>query len=222
MIDTRETYQDLFSIYWPIGLAVLVIVWVVTIAFVIRYRAAADRPRRKKSKSMVEEVYAGGLALIAATLVFFTFSAMSDNDADRDPQALVGPDLPPGAETVKVRTTAAKWRWRFDYPEWGITERGTDTNPARLVVPAGIPIEFEQTSLDVIHSFWVPELRYKKDAFPERLHRFALEFPEPGVYTGGKCAEYCGLRHSYMNFVVRVMEPAEFRTWVEQNRRKSE
>ncbi len=121
-----------------------------------------------------------------------------------------------------MRVTAAKWRWRFDYPEWGITQTADDPAPARLVVPAGVPVEFEQTSLDIVHAFWIPELRFKKDAFPERNHRFVLEFGEPGILDGGKCAEFCGLRHSYMTFTVSVMERDAFRAWVAENRRRPE
>jgi cytochrome c oxidase subunit II len=220
MIDTRQNYDDLFSIYWPVGVAVGVVIWVVTIAFVVRYRAGAGRPRRQASESKLEYVYAALLACVAIVLVLITFSAMSDDPADSHPATLAGAKLPAGAQPVRIRTTAAKWRWRFEYPDYGITQTAVGRSPARLVVPAGVPVEFEQTSVDVIHAFWIPELRFKKDAFPGRVHRFVLTFPRAGVLSGGKCAEYCGLDHAYMTFTVRVMEPGEFRAWAEANRGK--
>jgi cytochrome c oxidase subunit 2 len=217
-IDTRQNYEDLFAIYWPIGVAVLVVIWVLTIGLVVRYRAGAGRPLRQKSGSPIEYVYAGLLTCVAAVLVYLTFQAMSDDPADTHPATLAGATVPAGVQAVKVRTTAAKWRWRFDYPDYGISSIAVGRAPARLVVPAGVPVEFEQTSIDVIHAFWIPELRFKKDAFPGRVHHFVMEFPKPGILSGGKCAEYCGLDHSYMTFTVRVMNPGEFRAWVEANR----
>jgi len=220
VIDTRQNYDDLFSVYWPIMLGVLVVIWVLTIVFVIRYRAGADRPLRRASESKLEYVYAGSLACVAVALLVITFNAMSDDPADSHPATLAGAKLPAGAQPVRIKTTAAKWKWRFDYPDYGIAQTAVGRAPARLVVPAGVPVQFEQTSIDVIHAFWIPEMRFKKDAFPGRVHRFVLEFPKPGILSGGKCAEYCGLDHSYMTFTVRVMEPGEFRAWAEANRGK--
>jgi cytochrome c oxidase subunit 2 len=216
--NTRQNYDDLFSVYWPIMVGVLVVVWVLTIAFVIRYRAGANRPVRERSESRLEYVYAGFLACVAVALVVITFSAMSDDPADSHPATLAGANVRAGAQPVRIRTTAAKWKWRFDYPDYGITQAQAGRAPARLVVPAGVPVRFEQTSTDVIHAFWIPELRFKRDAFPGRVHRFVLDFPKPGILSGGKCAEYCGLDHSYMTFTVRVMAPGEFRAWAEAHR----
>jgi len=218
--NTRETYDALFSVYMPIMIGVLVLIWVLTIAFVVRYRAGANRPLRQKAESHLEYVYAGFLACVAIVLVVITFNALGDDPADSHPATLAGHKLPAGAQPVQIKTTAAKWKWRFDYPAYGITQTAVGRAPARLVVPAGVPVQFEQTSTDVIHAFWIPELRFKKDAFPGRVHHFVLEFPKPGILSGGKCAEYCGLDHSYMTFTVRVMEPGEFRAWAEANRGK--
>jgi cytochrome c oxidase subunit 2 len=218
--DTRQNYDDLFSIYWPIGLGVGVVIWVATIVFLVRYRAgaAAVRPRRQRSESPLEYGYAALLVCVAAALVVITFHFMSDDPADTHPATLAGAKVPPGTQPVNVRTTAAKWRWRFDYPDLGITQTSVGRAPTRLVVPAGVPVQFEQTSIDVIHAFWIPELRFKKDAFPGRVHHFVLEFPKPGLLSGGKCAEFCGLDHSYMTFTVRVLPPREFTAWAAANR----
>src|SRR3954469_16712035 len=220
VVDTRQNYDDLFSIYWPIGVGVFVVIWVVTIAFVVRYRGGAGRPLWQKSEWKVEDGSDGLLGCVADVLVVLTFNTMSDAPADTHPATLAGAKVPVGARPVKVRTTAAKWRWRFDYPDLGISQTSVGRAPSRLVVPAGVPVQFEQTSVDVIHAFWIPEMRFKKDAFPGRVHHFVLDFPKPGILSGGRCAEFCGLDHSYMTFTVRVMEPGEFRAWAEANRGK--
>jgi cytochrome c oxidase subunit 2 len=81
-------------------------------------------------------------------------------------------------------------------------------------VPQGRLVRFEATSLDVIHSFWVPELRFKRDAFPRRTTTFTLTFNDPGFHSHqGECAEFCGLRHSTMDFNVDVRPPEAFARW---------
>lgn len=214
MVDTRGEYQELFNIYWPIGVGVFLVVAFVIAFAVVRYRSRDDEFREAKSQSRAEELYAGGLVLITAALLFFTYTTMDDLDAaetgNLDAAELEG-------EVLDVDVTAARWTWRFDYPEQDITETGTNTTPATLVVPAGTPVRFHLTSLDVQHSFFIPELRFKRDALPQVETVFALEFQDVGLHQqAGECAEFCGLRHSYMDFNVDVKEPEDFENWVEQ------
>ena len=82
-----------------------------------------------------------------------------------------------------------------------------------LVVPARETVEFAITSRDVIHAFWVPHLRFKRDAFPRLTTKFDLVFDKPGSYPGN-CAEFCGLHHADMRFGVRVLPRAEFDEWL--------
>jgi cytochrome c oxidase subunit 2 len=115
---------------------------------------------------------------------------------------------------LRVDVTAAKWSWRFDYPRYGISLIGSDARPPTLVVPTGTRVLFTMTSLDVIHAFWIPERRFKRDAFPRRTTRFDLVFDRTGVFPdGGACAEYCGLHHAEMRFDVEAMPPAAFAAW---------
>lgn len=239
MVDTRKTYQDLFDVYWPIGVGVFGLITLLVIVFAVRYRDRGpghDRPRRAHhERTPVEGTYVAVLALVAAFLVFLTFTTMSDLDANLPAQdtaragelAQGGTDegaaqsgrQPPPAE-LEIEVTAARWNWRFDYPELGITQAaGGGEGVSTLVVPAGVNVRFNMTSLDVIHSFYIPRLRFKRDAFPELLTSFTLGFDEPGFYAKeGRCAEFCGLRHANMLFDLRVLEQAAFRDWAAQRR----
>jgi len=120
----------------------------------------------------------------------------------------------PGLEVV---VTAAQWNWRFSYPAYGITQQSTPTRPAQLVVPTGTAVHFTATSRDVIHSFWVPDRRFKRDVFPRSNTSFDLSWSKPG-FSRGECAEFCGLLHANMSFVVDAMAPADFRAWAEAHR----
>jgi heme/copper-type cytochrome/quinol oxidase subunit 2 len=70
------------------------------------------------------------------------------------------------------------------------------------------------TGQDVIHSFYVPQFFYKKDAIPGRINTFQINITEPGTY-GGQCAEFCGLGHDSMYFTVRAVTPEEFAQWAQ-------
>jgi cytochrome c oxidase subunit 2 len=207
--DTRHEYDALASLYLPIAAAVVLLVLLLVVALAWRYRARpADhqggrRPSRTHSAPRTEALYVLVLAAVAALLLWrtFTVEARVDHDAS-------------GAG-VQVDVTAAKWHWRFEYPRAGIVQPGTDDRPPTLVVPAGRPVDFTLRSLDVIHAFWIPERRFKRDATPGYASSFSLVFPDTGFWRdGGACSEFCGLRHTWMKFHVHVLSPAAFARWV--------
>lgn len=220
MVNTRQQYEDLFSIYVPIAVGVFVLILVLVLYVVFRYRSSIDRPTGGRSRAPVAEaMYAAVLACVAAGLVYVTFSTMAEQEAGAPAQAVSTGELESrSAPVLDIDVTAARWNWRFDYPRYGITQVGTGNNTPTLVVPVG-NVRFAVTSIDVVHSFFIPAQRYKRDAFPERFNRFTLGFERPTFLRGeGRCAEYCGLRHSYMNFNVRVLDRAAFERWAQAKR----
>ena len=82
-----------------------------------------------------------------------------------------------------------------------------------LVVPTGKKIRFLLTASDVIHSWWVPDLGWKKDAIPGFINEGCTSIDEPGIYRG-KCAELCGRDHGFMPIVVVAKDPADYAAWV--------
>lgn len=212
MVDTRGQYDQLFSVYVPIAVGVFALVLILVTFVVLRYRSSDDRPVGGRSRApLAEGAYAFALTCIAAGLLYLTFTIMDEQEGGGS--VATGEIRSRRPPAVDIEVTAARWNWRFDYPRYGITEVGTGNNTPTLVVPVG-EVRFAVTSLDVVHSFFIPELRYKRDAFPERFNRFTLGFDRPTFLRGaGKCAEYCGLRHSYMIFNVRVLERAAFERW---------
>jgi cytochrome c oxidase subunit 2 len=98
---------------------------------------------------------------------------------------------------------------------------GSSTEIPILVLPAGKRIEFQQASADVAHAFWVPEFLFKRDVYPdpEANHQDnkwqVSEITKTGAFVG-RCAELCGTYHSMMNFEVRVVEPNDFKAYLQQ------
>jgi cytochrome c oxidase subunit 2 len=98
---------------------------------------------------------------------------------------------------------------------------GTSTEIPVLVLPAGKRIEFQMASADVIHAFWVPEFLFKRDVMPNpeanhSVNKFQVsEINQTGAFVG-RCAEMCGTYHSMMNFEVRVVQPNDFKAYLQQ------
>jgi len=113
----------------------------------------------------------------------------------------------PQAMTINV--TASQWAWSFEYPDFDITSN-------ILYLPVNKQVNLQMTSLDVIHSFWVPEFRVKQDVLPGENLVKELRFTPSiiGDYTL-MCAELCGGAHAYMNSPVKVVKEGDFQSWVD-------
>jgi cytochrome c oxidase subunit 2 len=109
--------------------------------------------------------------------------------------------------------TASRWLWRFSYPGHDITRASGEGADQLLVVPVNEAVRFNLRSADVIHSFWIPQLAFKRDAIPGGTERLTLDFDHTGFYKGS-CAEYCGTYHPEMVFSVKVVSNSQFTQWL--------
>jgi cytochrome c oxidase subunit 2 len=116
----------------------------------------------------------------------------------------------PPANAMDIYVMGKKWMWKFAYPD-GPNAVGT------IHVPANRPVRLLMTSRDVIHSFYVPDFRIKQDVLPGRYSETWFEATKPGRYQI-LCAEYCGTWHSQMWGEVVVMPPAEFDSWMAEQK----
>ena len=210
IVNTQRQYGRVADVYGAIAIGVFVLAVGLTVVFVVRFRARAggSEPSRVNDAPRVEAIYAIVLASIAAFLIAFTFIHENKSDA-----ALTSH---PG---ILVRVTAAKWHWSFFYPGYGVSELGTDTSPPTLYVPRGENVDFRLTSVDVIHSFWIPLTDFKRAAYPGYTQNFVLSFDKTGfVRNAGECAEFCGLLHAEMRFNLDVMNPGQFARWLSDHR----
>ena len=198
---TRESFDSVWGPYLAIAIAVAVLVLGTMLWVVLRYRVrgedhgpAGDRP------VWMKRLEAGWIVLVAAivaVLLTLTFRSQEKISA-------LGSDPP--AATIDV--TAFQWGWRFDYGS-GVSVIGNARRIPTLVVPEGELVRFTLTSRDVIHSFWIPEERFKRDAFPSRETHFGLVFD--GAGSTGRCAEFCGLDHYRMDFHVAAARARRIR-----------
>jgi cytochrome c oxidase subunit 2 len=176
----------------------------------VRYRARPDRtPRPTRDRYVVDAGVAVALAVIVTVLVTVTLRT----DDQETALARAG---------FRVDAVAFQWGWQFTYPSLpGVVDRSAPGRPATLHVPAGTTVEVALRTRDVVHAFWLPDLRFKRDAWPRKTARFDLRF-DAGTLAGiGHCAQYCGLKHSDMVFFVEAMDRARFATWSRQSGRRA-
>jgi cytochrome c oxidase subunit II len=121
----------------------------------------------------------------------------------------------PPRDAYEIQVVAQKWSWQFTYPN------GVSSN--ELTVPEDRPVKMIMSSQDVIHSFYVPEFRVKRDVIPGLYTTVWFEATEP-TETGLFCAEYCGgggdghqgTGHSAMWTRVHVVTGPDFDNWLQK------
>jgi cytochrome c oxidase subunit 2 len=117
----------------------------------------------------------------------------------------------PGAMVVNV--TERQFAFEFGYPAAG----GKEIQSAELYLPKGAPVVFHLRSLDVIHSFFVPEFSEKLDAVPGITTDLRVTPTRLGSYPA-ECTELCGPGHSLMRAPVHVITDAEFKQWLSKQK----
>jgi cytochrome c oxidase subunit II len=140
---------------------------------------------------------------------------------------------------MTVKVTGWQWKWEYDYLGSDIhffsnldhasnqaRQLDSTTDPRSvshyllrvdepLVIPVNKKIRFVFTAADVLHSWWVPDLGWKKDAIPGFINEAWASVDEPGIYRG-QCTELCGRDHAFMPVVVIAMEQADYDAWATQ------
>lgn len=194
--------NDWWLLFW-IAAAVVVVVFVLFSLALLRRRAGDRREDEAGVERRAEALvlYGGGLlplAVLAGVAVFIVAS-------------LVRFDVEAASDALDVRITGHMFWWEIEYPDDGVVTAN------ELHIPVGRDVRIELDSADVIHSFWVPQLHGKLELIPGRTNTITLRAEAPGSYDG-VCAEFCGLQHANMRFVVVAQMPAAFDTWMEGQR----
>jgi cytochrome c oxidase subunit 2 len=223
--DVRDTYESTFALGFPepvtdeaqsiydlwLGSAaaaavVGIFVWLLIAFAGFRYRKKSDQlPRQVRYNLPIEVLYTVVPFVIIAVLFYYTtvsqnfVNELTDEDEG-------GPD-------VTIGVVGFQWNWQFNYLDEGVGVTGLPSQQAVMYLPTDQRIRFVETSPDVIHSFWVPAFLFKRDVIPGRENTFEITLKKEGEYIG-RCAEFCGEKHSAMNFVVRVVSPEEYEDYI--------
>jgi cytochrome c oxidase subunit 2 len=160
--------------------------------------AGARRGEAERRFPDVGFVIGGGVVLPIVVLVPLAVYSLVLTTA-------LAPPMVEGDFTVEV--VGNQYWWEVRYPDHGFTTAN------EIHLPAGRPVQLRLTSVDVIHSFWVPRLMGKLDLLPGQTNSTWVLAERPGVYWG-ECAEFCGIQHAKMAFVVVADPPEQFAAWI--------
>jgi cytochrome c oxidase subunit 2 len=205
--------DDLAMPVFLVAGVVFVLVEFGTLALVLKFRKRKDDdpdelPAQTHGNTKLELGWTILPALILGVVAVGTVATLI-NINDRDE----------GALTVQVE--GQQWWWRYNYDTDGDGEFDDVTTATDLVMPAGVDVELQINSNDVIHSYWIPALNGKKDAVPNRTTHLTLHADEPGTYVG-QCTEFCGLSHSYMRQRAIALPEDEFAAWLDNQEQDAE
>ena len=196
--------HDIATLWWVmlVGSVVVLAVVLVLVAIVLIRRRGTTRPPelQRDGRSWTWVPVVGGIVIptiVLAGLFALTLGTLSSTSP-----------ASAGRPALTVQVTGRQWFWDVSYPAAHVRTAN------EIHIPVGVPVRIEVSSGDVIHSFWVPELDRKIDMIPGRTSSVTLEAVHRGTYRG-QCAEFCGLQHANMSFLV-VAEPRDaFDTWLE-------
>ncbi len=187
--------DGLYGLLVALTLFFCVIVFGMVIIFALKYRRRSeDEVPKQIHGSIPLELFLTIVPLFMA-LGVFTLGADVFFRMQRAP-----------ADPLEIYVVGKQWMWKIQH-ESGKREINT------LHVPVGQPVRLTMTSEDVIHSFFIPAFRVKKDVVPGRYTTMWFEATKVGEYRIF-CAEFCGTQHAYMGGKVIVMEPGEYHDWL--------
>jgi cytochrome c oxidase subunit 2 len=188
-VDALFFYLLAVSSFFSVLIAVLVVF------FAIRYRRRSENevPPRIEGSVVLEIVWT--VIPLGIALSFFFWGA----------KIYVAMNQPP-RDALQVYVVGKQWMWKIQHAD-GQREIN------ELHVPVNRPVQLTMTSEDVIHDFFVPAFRIKKDVLPGRYETLWFEATRPGRYHLF-CSQYCGTNHSRMTGWVDVLEPREYQAWL--------
>lgn len=202
-LDPQGAAIPLAELWWlllGLGTAVFVIViGYLAVALWRRRTTAVDAPRPVRS---TRAIVLGGIILpfivltivsIATVRTLWALSAITQEDP------------------LTIEVIGQQWWWEVRYPE----QQFETAN--EIHIPVGQPVRIQLSTDNVIHSFWVPELHGKLDLIPGKLNTFWIQADRPGEYRG-LCAEYCGVQHANMMFLIIAEPPEKFAAWLAAER----
>ncbi|MRH78048.1 cytochrome c oxidase subunit II [Spiribacter sp. C176] len=228
---SNQVYGLHMTIFW-ITVVIGVLVFGAMFYSIIRHRKSRGvKPAKFHHSTAVEIVWTIiPLAILVGMAIPATRVLIDINDTT-------------GSE-MTVKVTGYQWFWGYEYIDEDVQflsrldvesdrarQLGSGVSPAsvpyylenvdnRLVLPVDTRIRFQITAADVIHSWWVPDFGWKRDAIPGFVNETWTQIDEPGIYRG-RCAELCGRDHGFMPIVIEAVEKDEFETWLMAQREGS-
>jgi len=196
LISTTEAIDPVFMFIFGACLVLLVGITAAVIVFVVRYhRSRSPEPTSRADGNLwLEIVWTVLPTLLVMAMFWYGWK-----------EYLVLRTVPKGA--MEVTATARMWSWNFSYAD--------GRSSSKLYVPVGRPVRVRLVSQDVIHGFFLPAFRVKRDVVPGMENYAWFVADKPGSYDLF-CSQYCGTNHSAMITTVEALPEEKFKAWQQQ------
>ncbi|MEI6363142.1 MAG: cytochrome c oxidase subunit II [Actinomycetes bacterium] len=208
--DQMHDIKQTITIFTAAAAPVAALVWAVMIYSIAKWRYKGDGPPPDDAPGFntnVQSVIIWVIGSAALTLFVFIWGLVKIADI---PAAGGVAALPAdSAIPIEVQVTGQQWAWNFTYPGLG----GIQSD--QLYLPVDHPANFEVTSNDVTHSFWIVQMGVKVDANPGAVTG-AVVYPDAVGTYDIRCAELCGILHAAMQTQAKVVTQQEFDAWAAQ------
>lgn len=185
-------------LFWGTLVFIGVEVALVYTIYKFRRRPGGGVPKQVHGNTKLEIAWTAIPAVILIFIAIPTVTTIFKTQAKAVPEAL------------QVEVIGHQWWWEFRYPQYGITTAG------ELYLPSGRTVNFQLKTVDVLHSFWIPQMGGKRDLISNRTNYlwFTPNKTLPSSAWNGFCAEFCGPSHANMRFRVFTVTDGEFGQWV--------
>ena len=195
-MTTNEAIDPVFIFIFGASLVLLFGITAVMIWFVYRYhRSRSPKPTSAAEGNFwLEAVWIVLPTVLVLAMFYYGWAGFMSLR-----------NVPAGA--MPVDATARKWSWNFSYPG--------GRNSPKLYVPVGKPVKVNLTSLDVLHGFYIPAFRVKRDVVPGMANHVWFVATKPGSYDIF-CSSYCGTGHSQMITTVEALSDEKFSAWLNE------
>ncbi len=200
--EQAKPIDTLYDVLMIVSVPVFVLVTVVTLFAAWNFRMRPGQEHEDgppiHGNTRLEVIWTAVPAIILVSLCSYAYVVLRDIE-EKQPNTLV------------VHVTGQQFAWRYRYPQEG----GRAIETTALVLPKDRPVLFKVDAMDVIHDFWVPAFRVKIDAVPGITTEVRATPTKLGRFPV-VCAELCGLGHAVMRSTVRVVSPAAWDRWIEE------
>ena len=192
---------------WWLLLAVSTVVFIVVVAIMLAAVVRSERADRITSERQMTSVVTGATVITTVILFVLLIASLSTGKALSV--------FANGKDVVQIEVTGHQWWWEVRYPNSIASQIVTTAN--EIHIPVGRPVIIKGMAQDVIHSFWVPNLQGKRDLIPSRVTTISIQADRPAIFRG-QCAEFCGLQHAHMSFLVIAESASRFSAWLDDQR----
>jgi cytochrome c oxidase subunit 2 len=198
---TMVDIENAVTVFSVAAAPVAALVWSIALYSLLRWRHRGDGPPQQdgpplRGNLVVQTTWILVSSFLCLFLFIWGLIAMQTTSASASS----------GNATV-VDVTGQQWLWTFTYPN----AHGYTAN--ELYLPVNRPVTFDVTSEDVVHSFWLVEMGIKIDANPGEITTISVTPDKVGTYIV-RCAELCGIYHTYMDARVHVLSDADYQKWL--------